>query len=184
MNPLNISFDLPSFANHYMREGIEKYQFIQGKGFGDVLTLSNANCIIYIQNFGEGLGFSFAASGDPETQFSLSRYLDAFVEGGRGKYWPEPPQALEFEQQFIHSLKCFNVILTSEVLSPPLGGDFSWVSRLKAFEDEYRRLANELNDLVILEHSEGNALFEKRMNGDLTWMDDVRRILAEQESES
>lgn len=184
MNPRNTSFDLPSFANRCMREGIEKYQFLQGKGFGDVLTLSNPHCIIYIQNFGEGLGFSFAASADPDTKFSLSMYLNAFVKGGRGKYWPEPSQALEFEQQFIHSLECFNVILTSAILSSPLSGDFSWVSRLKAFEDEYEMLADNLNDLVYLEHPEGNALFEKRMCGDLTWMDEVRRILAEQESQS
>lgn len=184
MSSLNTFFDLRSFANHYMAESIEKHHFLQGKGYGDVLTLSNPHCIIYLQNFGEGIGFKFAAIGDPEIKFSLSKYLDAFVEGGRQKYWPEPPQALEIEKQFIHTLQCFNVVLKSEILAAPLGGDFSWASRLKEFDDEYQRLANELNDLVYLEHPEGIALFEKRSNGDLTWMNDVTRILAEQESKS
>ncbi|MBK9451004.1 MAG: hypothetical protein IPN95_16675 [Bacteroidetes bacterium] len=185
MNPQNTYFDLASFVNRYMVESIDKYHFLQGKGHGDILTLTNSHCIIYLQNFGEGVGFSFAAISDPETEFSLSEYLDAFVQGGRQKYWPKPPQDIDLEQKLIDDMLAFNLVLTSEVLALPLAGDFSWSSKLTAYNEEYSRLGQELTRLeVIDEHPECDAIWRKNLNGDLTWMDDVRRILAEQESKS
>ncbi len=185
MGSPNTYFDLPSFVNRYMVEGIEKYKFLQGKGYGDVLNLSNSHCIIELQNFGEGVGFAFAAISDPETKFSLGEYLNAFVEGGRQKYWPKPPQGMDFQQKFINDLLAFNLVLTSETLAAPLAGDFSWVPKLAAFNEEFSRLSKELTRLEIVdEHPESDAIWNKKSDGDLTWMDDVRRILAEQESKS
>ena len=185
MSSQNTYFDLPSFVNRYMVESIEKCHFLQGKGHGDVLTRTNSHCIIYLQNFGEGVGFAFAAIADPETEFSLSEYLDAFVEGGRQKYWPKPPQGMDNEQKFINDLLAFNLVLTSETLAMPLSGDFSWIPKLTAYNEEYSRLGQELTRLeVIDEHPECDDIWRKNLNGDLTWMDDVRRILVEQESKS
>lgn len=185
MSSQNTFFDLPSFVNRYMVEGIEKYQFIQGKGSGDVLTLTNAYCIIELKNFGEGVGFAFAAISDPETKFSLGEFLNAFVEGGRQKYWPKPPQGMDLEQKFINDLLAFNLVLTSEILALPLGGDFSWSPKLASFKEEFSRLSQALTRLEIIdEHPESDAIWKKKSDGDLTWMDDVRRILAEQEAQS
>ncbi len=184
MSSENTHFDLPSFVNRYMLEGIEKYHFLQGRRNGDVVTLSNPHCIIYLQNFGEGIGFKFAAIGDPETKFSLSKYLDAFVDGGKQGNCPEPPQELDLEQQFVYVLKGFNSVLISDKLAAPLDGDFSWVPKQKAFNEEYERLDLKLDDLLEIDESEYFPIWVKKDDGDPTWMDDVRRILAEQESKS
>lgn len=185
MNSQNTYFDLPSFVKRYMVEGIEKYNFVLGKGYGDIVTLTNSHCIIELQNFGEGVGFAFGAISDPETKVSLGEFLNAFVEGGRKKYWPESPQGIELEQKFIDDMLAFNLVLTSEILAAPLSGDFSWIPKLAAYNEEYSRLSQELSRLEIIdEHPESDAIWSKKLNGDLTWMDDVRRILAEQDSQS
>ncbi len=167
-----------------MVEGIEKYQFLQGKGYGDVLTLSNTQCIIYLQNFGEGVGFSFAAVADPETKFSLGSYLDAFVAGGKIGLCPKLPKGLDFEQKFIHDLQGFNTVLTSEALAAPLSGDFTWSPKYLAFTSELEMLGRELNNLLDINEDEYMPIWRRKRDGDLTWMDDVRRILAEKESKS
>lgn len=182
MSSQNTYFDLPSFVSRYMLEGIEKYHFLQGRRNGDVVTLTNPHCIIYLQNFGEGIGFKFAAIADPETKFSLSKYLDAFVDGGRQKYCPEPPQGLDLEKQFVLVLQGYNAVLTSKALAVPLSGDFTWVPNLISFNVEYEMLEGHLFDLIDLEHPDGLALRKKWSIGDLTWMQDVKRILSEQGS--
>jgi len=184
MDSQNTYFDLASFVNRYMAESIERYQFHQEKGFGDILTLSNPKCIIYLQNFGEGVGFSFASKELPDVKHHLTEYLDALMEGGYYRYCPKAPEGLGREESFVRMLRGYNGALMADALAAPLGGDFSWVEKLVAFNEECERLVGELHNLLDLENPEGDAIWEKRSNGDLTWMDDVRRILAEQESQS
>jgi hypothetical protein len=185
MNPQNTYFDLPSFVNRYMAESIEKYHFDQEKGYGDVLLLSNPHCIIFLQNFGEGVGFSFSSKELPDVKHHLTEYLDAMMEGGYYRYCPKAPEGLGMEESFVRMLRGYNGALMADALAAPLGGDFSWVEKLVAYNEERARLGQELTRLeVIDEHPESDAIWHKKLNGDLTWMDDVRRILAEQESKS
>jgi hypothetical protein len=91
---------------------------------------------------------------------------------------------MDIQQMFTNDILAFNLVVTSEILALPLGGDFSWVPKLKAFNEEYERLDLELDNLLEINEAEYDPIWIKKRNGDPTWMDDVKRILAEQEPES
>ncbi len=185
MHPEHVGYDLPSFVGGYLQEAIQELGLSQGSGPGGAVTLYNENCILRITSNGPGVTFSLANATDPSQSYDLGDYLDAMVEGGYFRYFPMQPQGTDGLILHQESFKGFNNVLTSGVLSAPLKGDFAWIAEVVAMEEEDTRLSDELTRLEeIDEHPESEAIWDKKLAGDPTWMDDVKRILAEQESKS
>jgi hypothetical protein len=172
-------WSLESYVREYMRPSIQAFGLVAGAAPDGLMTLSNAHCIIYLElatNY--YVGFSFASQSTPETRFSLGFYLDALVEGGCAKACPLPKRKWEVEAKFVHFLKSYDGLIIAGSLDAPLLGNFGWESNYRYFVEEYQRLASELSYLSASNHPEAISLLRKRMVFDLSWMDDVRRIVA------
>lgn len=185
MSSQNTYLDLPSFARKYLADAISHHNLQEGHAGGGIFTLSSTHCIIYLENVESNfVGFDFASSQLPEVKYDLGFYLDSMVAGGSATHCPKPPREWNDEDKFVHYLKAFNSIILNGNLDMPLRGDFAWRNKYDAFVADYKHLASVLTNL-----SRGNlngvmSMLQKRNAFDLTWMDDVRRILAEQESKS
>lgn len=185
MNNRNVFFSLGSYAREYMASSIQKFGLVEGDAPGGLMTLSNANCIIFLENVENNyVGFDFASKAIPEVKFDLGFYLDAEVEGGSRKHCPHSPREWKDEAKFIYFLKAFDTLLMAGVLDAPLAGDFSWEPSFRGFVAEFKRLDSILTGFSRVKHPESRSIRQKRDLFDLTWMDDVRRILSEQESKS
>jgi hypothetical protein len=171
-------WSLESYVREYMRPSIQAFGLVAGAAPDGLMTLSNAHCIIYLDRVGsEYVGFTFASQGSPETRFGLGLYLDAVVDGGAAVHCPFPEKELEVEAKFVHYLTSFDGLIVAGALDAPLLGDFGWAGNYRRFVDKYQRLATELSYLSAMEHPEAVALLRKRLAFDLSWMEDVRRIL-------
>jgi hypothetical protein len=184
MNYGNVFLSLSSYVREYMGECIQKYALVEGNAPGGVMTLGNAHCIIYLENIdSDYVRFDFASALAPEVQYSLTDFLDVAVEGGTFKHRPKPADDWDGEAQFKHYVT-YNALIVAGAMDAPLSGDFSWAPKVAAFLAEEERLNDQYQDLDEAEHPEAYSIWQKRKNYDLTWMDDVRRIVAEQESKS
>lgn len=170
---------LESYVREYMRSSMQAFGLVAGDAPDGLLTLSNAHCIIYLEIAKVYcVGFTFASQRAPEARFNLGFYLDALVEGGSAKCCPPPQKKWEVEAKFVHFLKAYDGLILAGSLNAPLLGDFGWEADYNCFVDEYQRLASELSNLSASDHPEAMPLLRKRMAFDLSWMEDVRRIVA------
>jgi hypothetical protein len=185
MGDRNLFFSLGSYVREYMGECIQKYALVEGDGPGGVMTLSNAHCIISLEDIDENyVRFDFASTLAPDVQYSLPDFLDVAVEGGTFKHRPKPSDDWDSEAQFKHYVVTYNTLLLAGAMDAPLSGDFSWAPRVAEYLAEEKELGSRLLEIRKSQHPESSVIWRKRSNYDLTWMDDVRRILAEQESQS
>jgi hypothetical protein len=181
----NVFFSLRSFVMEYLGDSMKRYGLVAASGPNGTTTLSNAHCIIYLENIDNNyVRFDFASVAKPETQFSLPDYLNAVVEGGAAKHRPKPSRQLPEEEQFRHYLKSYATILEAGLLEAPLAGDFSWEPSFRAFRAEYERVQSLLVDLVEAKHPEAQSLLKKMYDYDISWMDDVERIIEKQSPKS
>lgn len=184
MGSQNAFFDLPSFARKHLRSSIENFQLIEGKLDGGGVTLSNQHCQIYLYNQDDTVGFDFAPLDATPRKFDLRTFLDAIIEGGTAKHFPAWPRSTPREDKFRGCLDAFQTLVEAGAMDAPLAGDFSWISKYDEFAAEESRLIQALAKLPRSMGSETIPIYRKQLASDLSWMDDVRRILAEQESKS
>ena len=179
MGSQNIFYDLPSFARKHLRSCIENFQLIEGKLDGGGVTLSNQYCRIFLYNQEDTVGFDFASMDATTRKFDLRTFLDAIIEGGAAKHFPVWPRNTPQEDKFRGCLDAFQKLVEAGAMNAPLSGDFSWILRYDEFASEEQRLDKVLATLPMSRDSETIPIYRKQLASDLTWMDDVRRILAE-----
>jgi hypothetical protein len=184
MGSQELFFDLPSFARKHLGGCIENLHLTEGKLNGGGMTLSNNHCHIFLYNQEDTVGFDFAAQNTPLRKFDLRTFLDAIIEGGSANHFPAWPRNMAREDKFRGCLDAFKKLLETGAMKAPLSGDFSWQSKYDEFAAEENRLVLALAKLPRSMVAETIPIYRKQLASDLTWMDDVRRILAEQESKS
>lgn len=182
MGSMNVYFDLPSFARKHLKGCIDTFHLIEGKLGGERTTLSNQLCTIYLSNLEDVVGFDFAPIDSPERKFDLRTFLNAIIAGGAARHFPAWPRNMPKEEKFRACLDAFAELVNAGAMDAPLSGDFSWSTKYDEFEAEHDRLENILAAFPMSKDSETIPIYQKRMAFDLTWMDDVKRFLAEQGS--
>lgn len=179
---MNRYFDMASYAQKYMAPAIAKAGLQMTSKGGDMAWLQNGHCTIQLQNIdNDYVRFEFCDPQRPDELWEFADYLDCMYEGRGRILRPLPPRDIDREAQFIFMLEKYNELMLGGYFDLPLAGDFSWAPQYAAFQEEYKRLASARFALEEAGHPEAEAIWDKKHDGDPTWMDDVRRILAEQE---
>jgi hypothetical protein len=176
-------FDMTSYAQKYMAQAIAKAGLTVTSKGGDMVWLQNDDCQIQLQNIdNDYVRFEFCSPSKPEELWEFADYLDCQFEGRGMQLRPLPPRDFDAESKFVFMLEKYNELLLGGYFDIPLSGDFTWAPKYLAHQAEYRRLGIERGKLGRQGHPEAEAILDKKLAGDPTWMDDVRRILAEQGS--
>jgi hypothetical protein len=128
--------------------------------------------------------FEFWSPTNEGAVFEFSDYLDCAYSMRSSELRPLPPKDIPSEEKFVQMLKTYDKLLCEGYFQAPLSGDFSWAPSYQAMLEEVEHLSLVRYRLQKAGHPEAKAILHKKLNGDGTWMDDVRRILAEQESKS
>lgn len=181
MHPGSIHYGIEPYAD-ILADVVAKYGLKYGTGYGGVTTLSNPHCILFLNEVETTVSFSFAIAVTPEKRYSVLDYLMVIVPDGVRRFPLRAPTSVEGEERVVQEIKLIRDVLSSGVMDRLLQGDQSWVVRIEEFNAEYERLENQSYDLSREGHPEAATIRQKRRALDLTWMDDVRRILAGQES--
>jgi hypothetical protein len=171
-----------SYTAQYMADCIAKCGLeLHGKPGGDAL-LVNGRCTIRFGNVdNDFVSFQFWNPANEVEIYSFANYLDCAYDHRGLELSPNMPRDIPAEEQFVGCLKNYDRLLCEGYFDAPLSGDFSWVPAYHAMLAEEERLSIARLDLEDAGHPEAEAILKKEIAGDPTWMDDVRRILAEQE---
>lgn len=183
MHPGSIHYGIEPFA-YILADVVAKYGLKYGKAFGGVTTLSNAHCILYLDEVETSVMVSFAMATAPDKKFGVLDFLILMVPDGGRKYPLHVSYSIVGEERVKLEIGLFRDVLASGVLDAVLGGDESWIPSFEELGKEYDRLKSLTYSPPFTEHLERPQIRRKQREFDLTWMDDVRRILAEQESQS
>jgi hypothetical protein len=180
---MNRYFDMTTYAQKYLGPVIDKFDLrVEPKG-GDLTWLLNNDCLIQLQNIdNDYVRFEFCSPSKPEELWEFAEYLDCQFEGRGMQLRPLPPRNYDAEAKFIFMLEKYNELLLEGYFDIPLSGDFTWGPRYLALQLETRRLSIARGRLERQGHPEADSILVKELAGDLTWMQDVKRILAEQGS--
>jgi hypothetical protein len=169
---------MASYAQKYMEPSIEKFGLTLVREGGDVAWLHNAHCTIRLENVdNDYVRFEFSRVDAPEECWEFADFLDCMYEGRGMELRPLPPKDFESEAKFVFMLEKYNALILEGYFDAPLAGDFSWIPKYIAAQAEYKRLASARYDLEESGHPEAVAILHKKIKGDPSWMDDVRRIL-------
>ena len=178
-------FNLESYIQSRMADAIAKHGLVLGKGNGGLATLSNAHVVAEFENIDNNyVRFNFFQPAQPEIKFEFAEFLDACFDERSKELRPLPPKEWENERQLNFMLDNYNSLILEGYFSKPISGDYSWLQKYLDLKEENDRLSKARANLRRANHPEAKAIFAKRMDGDPTWKDDVKRILAEQNSKS
>ena len=150
------------------------------EGSGYYATLSNAHCVIELENVdNDYVRFEFHRLGEKEPKWELGDYLDYIygAQGGAFKLRPKPPVDLGDQEKFEWYLQRYDEVLVLGYLDAPLSGDYSWAGRYHEAEEEYKNLSVALRRLSKEGLDPDKKLSYKRIQGDLSWMEEVRGLL-------
>lgn len=180
---MNRFFDMTTYAEKFLADAVQKLAFSVTRKGGDFALLQNGHCIIHLQNIdNDYVRFEFASSLVPDKLWEFADYLDCVTNGKAWTLRPLPPDDLGPEGKFVFMLQKYNELMIGGYFDAPSSGDFSWIPDLIAREELFKSLSSKLFALRQGGHPEAKAINFKKLDGDPTWMDDVRRILAEQEA--
>jgi hypothetical protein len=180
---MNRNFDMASYAQKHMAPAIEKFGLTLVRRGGDVAWLQNVHCTIRLENVdNDYVRFEFHRADNLEEIWEFADFLDCMYEWRGMQLRPLPPDDFDNEGKFVFMLEKYNELIVAGYFDAPLVGDFSWGAKYKEAQAEYKRLSTERFRLEEKGHPEAKAIQKKRLNGDPTWMDDVKRILAAQET--
>jgi hypothetical protein len=184
MHPGSIHFGIEPYAPEILAEVIARYGLDFGTMHGGVTTLGNQHCTLLLSDVEGSVVFKFSIEGATGTTYSPFTFLRAVVAGGVAAHPLNAPDSVQGEERIKAELHLINKMIESGVFDVVLNGNKDWIPKYQQFEREYGRLNSARFFPPIKGHPEENSIYEKKNNDDLTWMDDVKRILAEQESKS
>jgi len=184
MHPESTHFGIEPYAPEILDKAIARYCLNFGTMPGGVTTLGNKHCTLLLSDVEGSVVFKFSVESEPGITFSPFTFLRAIAVGGVAAHPLNAPDSLEGEERIKAELCLINEMIESRVFDRPLSGDTEWIVRYREFEAEFGRLNSARFFPPIKGHPDENSIYEKKCKDDLTWMDDVRRILAEQESKS
>ncbi len=183
MHPGSTHYGIEPYA-YILADMVAKHELQYGTANGGVTTLNNAYCILYFNVVETSVGVKFAFSNAPEKQYGVLDFLLAIVPDGGRKYPLHVPDSVTGENRVKQEIGLIRDVLASGVMDAVLQGDKSWIPTFEMFSAEYDRLHDLSLGELLEDHPEEDRIWLKQKAFDLTWMDDVRRILAEQESKS
>ena len=184
MHPGNMHFGIKPYASEILAKEIDKYGLSFGTAYGGITTLYNGNCTLLLVDVEGAVVLQFSVAGDEDTRYNPFTYLNALVPGGASQHPLIAFEKAPGEERIKIELDRIRQVLSSGAFDPVLHGEKEWISAYLSFEAEYERLDTLRYLPPLLGHPEEVAIRKKKGSYDLTWMDDVRRILAEQESQS
>lgn len=184
MHPGSIHFGIKPYASEILSDAIARFGLKFGTAYGGVTTLGNEHCTLLISDVEGSLSIKFSMAISPEITYSPFTYLNALVPGGAVKYPLIASDCAPGEEKIKLELGMIGSAISSGAFDPVLIGERDWIPQYMSFEAEYERLDNLRFHPPIKGHPEETSIRKKVRNDDLTWMDDVRRILAELESQS
>ncbi|MFN8394214.1 MAG: hypothetical protein U0176_06005 [Bacteroidia bacterium] len=181
MHPGSIHYGIEPYAD-ILAEVVAKHELVYGSAYGGITTLSNAHCILYLNEVETSVTINFALASAPEKKYGVLDFLMAMVPDGARKYPLHVSDTVIGEDRVKQELGLIRDVLASGVMDCVLKGDQSWIPMLEEFNAEYDRLYYILLDPPLDEHPEKPIIRRKQAEYDLSWMDDVKRLLAEAES--
>lgn len=183
---MNTQFHAGTYVERYLSASISHCRLAGPEGGGSRARLSNQNCVIELEIVdNDYVRFEFWRPDEPNTKWELAEYLNCrFMElGGAFKLRPKPKEELSNKEKVEWYLQRYDEVLVLGYFEAPLNGDYSWAEAYEHSKQEYRRLSSALLKLMDAGHPEGKRLFGKQLQGDRSWMAEVREILGEQNRE-
>lgn len=173
--------DTLSYVAEFMAASIAKFGLILDGNPGEMAIVKSPGCTIRLANIDNVyVRFEFWNPANPEEVFTLHNYLNCAYNHRGLELSPNMPRDLPEEEQFTGCLRNYDRLLCEGYFDAPLSGDHSWVPRYHAMLQEITELSIARLDLQMAGHPEAISILDKELDGDPSWMDDVRRILAEQ----
>jgi hypothetical protein len=180
---MNTWCDMVSFTAQFMATSIERKDLDLSGVPGEVAWLKRAGCTVRLTNIdNDYVRFEFWSPTNEAQVFEFLDYLNCVYELRGRELRPLPPKELNPEEKFEAMLKTYDKLLCEGYFDVPLAGDFGWVPSYHAMLSEMKKLSLVRLDLEDAGHPEAEAILLKEIRSDYSWMDDVRRILAEQEA--
>ena len=180
-------FHTATFVAEFMAAAIEHCRLVGPEGSGLLATLANDHCVILLENVdNDYVRFEFHRPGTTTPKWELASYLNCrfMAQGGAFRLRPKPARELSHQEKFEWYLKRYDEVMVLGYLDAPLAGDYSWEEDYSAHDAEFRRLSSILTDLKESGHPEGKRLMWKMLDGDRSWMDEVRGLLEQNSQDS
>ena len=179
MNPNNSYVDIEALLQTEMAESIATKDLRLKDGKGDAYNLENAHVEFAFTNIENNYVRLWISSKSGEAK-DLGIVYALYCLGAKeiltelmvlDESWSN-------EKKVIHYLKCYNKAIIEGFFDAAIAGDFAWKADYDELELEAKRLQRLYYKLSDQKHPEASAIWKKRSKGDMTWMDDVKRLTA------
>lgn len=173
---MSVHYSIHEFVQTKFQVPIAKWGLRVDPQQGDITTLRNQNCVIFLENGERGyIDFRFSEPRENAERFLLSHYLESEREGLGQQLVPIPDSNLSDEERIDHYMDCYLEVLQHH-FNRPLMGDFSWKDHLHALRMENDQLLSLLTNYRSAKVPGADAIGKMRFVGDLRWKDELRKL--------